>query len=131
MNKSHRFGFRVILSLKWRNDVFTVAGQNQIRYGGRQFFDVRKLYTTEDNKRTPSKVGVRFPLNMLPELKGALTASIEMSANLCESSGRIMRFTKLALVEKEINALRKLRINCYGCFIDHPSQKQHDPWRLP
>ena len=36
-----------------------------------------------------------------------------------------MIFSKIALIEREIEDLRMLRYICQGCFTEHPSQDQH------
>ena len=78
---------------------------------------------TSTQKIIPTKVGIRFPASLLPEMKGVLDVSSEMSTRLL--SGRILCLAKIALLEREIKALVKLDVNCYGCFVEHPSQKHH------
>ena len=68
---------------------------------------------------------VRYLVQMLEDIKGVLDASTEMSNNLKGESAKIMNFSKIALIEREIEDLRVLRYNCQGCFTDHPSQDQH------
>ena len=48
-----------------------------------------------------------------------------MSNNLKRESAKIMNFSKITLIEREIEDLRVLRYNCQGCFTEHPSQDQH------
>ena len=62
---------------------------------------------------------------MLEDIKGVLVVSTEMSNNLKRESAKIMNFSKITLIEREIGDLRVLRYNCQGCFTEHPSQDQH------
>ena len=72
-----------------------------------------------------TKVGVRYPDQMLEDIKGVLDASSEMSNNLKTESAKITNFSKITLIEREIKDLPVLRYNCQGCFTEHPSQDQH------
>ena len=49
----------------------------------------------------------------------------EMSNNLKRESATIMNFSKLTLIEWEIEDLCVLRYNCQECFTEHPIQDQH------
>ena len=70
-------------------------------------------------------MGVRYPVQMLEDIKGVLDASTEMSNKLKRESSKIMNFSKIALIEREVEDLRVLGYNCEGCFTEHPSQDQH------
>ena len=59
-----------------------ISGQNSAKFGGNKFIDLRKQYRTEEGKKVPTKVGVRYPVEMLEDIKGVLDASTEMSNNL-------------------------------------------------
>ena len=54
-----------------------------------------------------------------------LDASTQMTNNLKRESAKIMNFSKITLIEQEIEDLSVLRYNCQGCFTEHPSQNQH------
>ena len=62
---------------------------------------------------------------MLEDIKGVLDASTEMSNNLKRESAKIMNFSKIALIEWDIEDLPALKYNCQWCFTEHPSQDQH------
>ena len=62
---------------------------------------------------------------MLEDIKGVLNASTEMSTNLKRESAKTINFSKITLIELEIEHLRALRYNCQGCFTEHPNQDQH------
>ena len=62
---------------------------------------------------------------MLTDIKQALDASTEMATSLKSKSAKVMLYAKAGLIEREIHTLEKLGSNCYGCFVNHPSQKQH------
>ena len=102
-----------------------ISGQKSDKFGGRKFTNLRKQYRTEEGKNVPIKVGVRYPVQMLEDIKGVLDASTEMSNNLKRGSAKIMNFSKITLTERKIEDLRVLRYNCQGCFTEHPSQDQH------
>ena len=59
-----------------------ISGQNSAKFGGRKFIDLRKQYRTEEGKNVPTKVGVRYPVQMLEDIKGVLDARTEMSNNV-------------------------------------------------
>ena len=48
---------------------------------------------------------------MLEDIKGVLVVSTEMSNNLKRESAKIMNFSKITLIEREIGDLRVLRYN--------------------
>ena len=73
------------------------TGQNSAKSGERKFIDLQKQYWTEKGKNVPTKVGVRYPVQMLEAIKGVLNASTEMSNNLKRESAKIMNFSKIAL----------------------------------
>ena len=62
---------------------------------------------------------------MLEDIIGVLDACTEMSYNLKRESAKIMIFSKIAIIEWEIEDLTALKCNCQGCFTEHPSQDQH------
>ena len=97
----------------------------KVRMRGKQFIDIQKHFKDINQKIIPTKVGIRFPVSLLPEMKGVLDVSLEMSTMLCDWSGRILRLAKIALLEREIKAFVRLDVNCYGFFVEHPSQKHH------
>ena len=45
-------------------------------------------------KNVPTKVGIRYPVQMLGDIKGVLDASTEMSNNLKRESAKIINFSK-------------------------------------
>ena len=45
-----------------------ISGQNSAKFGGRKFIDLRKQYLTEDGKNDPTKVGVRYLVQMLEDI---------------------------------------------------------------
>ena len=47
-----------------------ISGQNSAKFGGRKFIDLQKQYWTEEGKNDPSKVGVRYPVQLLEDIKG-------------------------------------------------------------
>ena len=102
-----------------------ISGQNSAKFGGVKFIDLRKEYRREEGKNVPTRVGVRYLVQMLEDIKGVLDASTEISNNLKRESAKTMNFSKIILIEREIEDLRVLRYNCQGCFTDHPSQDQH------
>ena len=51
-----------------------ISGQNSAKFGGRKFIDLRKQYQMEEGKNVPTKVGVRYPVQMLEDIKGVLNA---------------------------------------------------------
>ena len=61
---------------------------------------------------------------MFEDIKGVLDASTEMANNLKRESAKIMIFSKIALIEQEIEDLCILRYNCQECFTEHSSQDQ-------
>ena len=82
----------------------------------------------------PNKEGDRLPIQMFEDIKGVLDGSTEMANNLRRESPKIMIFSKIALIEQEIEDLRILGYNCQECFTEHPSQDQRmsqgDVWRI-
>ena len=74
-----------------------ISGQNSVKFGGRKFIDLRKQYRTEEGKNNPTKVGVRYPAQMLADNKGVLDASTQMVNNLKRESAKIMIFSKITL----------------------------------
>ena len=77
-----------------------ISGQNSDKFGGRKFIDLRKQYQTEEGKNVPTKVGVRYPDQMLEDIKEVLDASSEMSNNLKTESAKITNFSKITLIER-------------------------------
>lgn len=120
-----REGLSFFLSFFIKFFLCAIEGQNASKFGGKQFIDIRKHFKDINQKIIPTKVGIRFPVSLLPEMKGVLDVSLEMSTMLCDWSGRILRLAKIALLEREIKAFVRLDVNCYGCFVEHPSQKHH------
>ena len=47
-------------------------------------------------KNVPTKVGVRYPVQMLEDIKGVLDASTEMPNSLKGESAKIINFSKIA-----------------------------------
>ena len=47
-----------------------------------------------------------------------------MTYNLKREPAKIMIFSKIAIIEWEIEDLTALKCNCQGCFTEHPSQDQ-------
>ena len=45
-----------------------ISGQNSAKFVGRKFIDLRKQYLTEDGKNDPTKVGVRYLVQMLEDI---------------------------------------------------------------
>ena len=86
----------------------------QPSFGGRKFIDLLTQYRTEEGKIVSTKVGVRYPVQIIEDIKGVLDASTEMSNNLKRESAKMMNFSKIALIEREIEDLRMLRYNCQG-----------------
>ena len=64
---------------------------------------------------------------MLEDIKGVLDASTQMSNNLKRESAKIMNFSKITLIVREIEDLCMLRYNCQGCFTEHPSDVRIKP----
>ena len=52
-----------------------ISGQNSVKFGGRKFIDLRKQYWTDEGKNVSTKVGVRYPVKILEDIKGVLDAS--------------------------------------------------------
>ena len=104
---------------------FFVLGQNSPQFGGKQFVDLRMQFKNSSGKTVTTKTGVRYPIGMLTDIKGALDASTEMATSLESKSAKVMLYAKVGLIEREIHTLEKVGSNCYGCFVNHPSQKQH------
>ena len=89
--------------------------------------EIHRLAETvlDGGKNVPTSVGVRYPVQMLEDIKGVLDASTQMSNNLKRESAKIMNFSKITLIEREIEDISMLTYNCQGCFTEHPSQDQH------
>ena len=102
-----------------------ISGQNSAKFGGRKFINLWKQCQTEEGKNVLTKVGVRYPVQMLKDIKGVLDANTEMSNNLKTESAKIMYFSKITLIVGATEDLRVLSYNCQGCFTEHPSQDQH------
>ena len=45
-----------------------ISGQNSAKFGGRKFINLRKQYQPV-GKNVPTKVGVRYPVQMLEDIK--------------------------------------------------------------
>ena len=71
-----------------------ISGQNSAKFGGRKFINLRKQYWME-GKNVPTKVGVRYPVQMLEDIKGVLDASTEMPNSLNRESAKIIYFSKI------------------------------------
>ena len=71
-----------------------ISGQNSAKFEGRKFVDLQKQYQTEEGKKFPTKVGVRYPVQLLEDIKGVLDVSTEISNNLKRESAKIMIFPK-------------------------------------
>ena len=56
-----------------------ISGQNSAKFYGRKFIDLQKQLWTEEGKNVPTKVGVRYLVQLLEDIKGVLDASTEMS----------------------------------------------------
>ena len=52
-----------------------ISGQNSAKFGERKFIDLWRQYRTEEEKNVPTKVGVRYPVQILEDIKGVLDAS--------------------------------------------------------
>ena len=102
-----------------------ISGQNSAKFGGEEIYRLAETVSDRGGKNVPTKVGVRYPAHMLEDIKGVLDVSTEMSNNLKRESAKIINFSKISLIERNIEDLRVLRYNCQGCFTDHPSQDQH------
>ena len=50
----------------------------QPSFGGRKFIDLRIQYRTEERKIVPTKVGVRYPVQIIEDIKGVLDASTDV-----------------------------------------------------
>ena len=70
-----------------------ISGQNSAKFEGRNFVDLQKQYQTEEGKNFPTKVGVRYPVQMLEDIKGVLDASTEMSNNLKSTGPKREKFS--------------------------------------
>ena len=92
------------------------AGQNSAKFGERKFIDLRETVPDRGGKNVPTKVGVRYLVQMLEDIKGVLDASTQMSNNLKRESAKIMKFSKIAFIEWEIKGLCVLRYNYQGFF---------------
>ena len=66
-----------------------ISGQNSAKFEGRKLIDLRKQYQTEEGKNVPTRVGVRYPVQMLEDIKGVLDASTETSNNLKRESAKL------------------------------------------
>ena len=69
-----------------------ISGQNSAKFGERKSIDLQKQYGTVNGKNVPTKVGVRYPVQMLEDIKGVLDAFTQMSNNLKRESAKIRNF---------------------------------------
>ena len=71
-----------------------ISGQNSGKFGEREFTDLWKQYLTEEGKNVPTKLGVRYLVQMLEDIKGVLDASTEMSKKIEERICKNSEFFK-------------------------------------
>ena len=71
--------------------IFQVKIQPSLR---EEIYPLAIQYQTEEGKNVPTKVGVRYPGQMLEDIKRVLNASTEMSKNLKKESAKIMNILK-------------------------------------
>ena len=100
-----------------------ISGQNSSKLGGTQIYRYKETVHNGGNT-VQNKEGDRLPIQMFEDRKGVLDGSTEMANNLKRESAKIMIFSKIALIEQEIEDLRILGYNCQECFTEHPSQDQ-------
>ena len=96
-----------------------ISGQNSAKFGGGGGGGIYRLAETVPDgrgKNVPTKVSVRYPVQMLEDIKGVLESSTELSNNLKRESAKFMNFSKITFIEWEIEGLCVLRYNCQGCF---------------
>ena len=49
-----------------------ISGQNSAKFRRRKFIDLQRQYWTEEGKNVPTKVGVRYLVQMLEDVKVVL-----------------------------------------------------------
>lgn len=123
-NKSMYMSYRFQIA----SHIFLTAGQNSAKFGGSKYIDIREYFTTESDdakKDVPTKVGIRFPLEILERFKGAVSTCLDETRTLFKKADCLYAEVKLFLVEKDIRTARLLDSPCEDCPVVHQSALKH------
>ena len=105
---------------------FLFIDQNETRFGGQKYIDVRKY---ELDQKTdvlkPSKLGIKIGANLLFNFKMDLENYLDITDRLFERSSKSFNSVKIYSTEKDFVSVKLLHNVCYGHENDHPSQVQH------
>lgn len=107
-------------------DMVTVLFAKESVYKRGKFdIDLRKCIKNRESAYTYTTEGIRVNTEMGRELRAKLLYYLSTIEKMAREERKTLKMANVCLLIKEIRDMAVTQIQCAGCQIQHPSQKQH------